>query len=84
MSPHKVEPAELNGNGYDNNTMSRVTIKPQPIYAFRKMRIVCIGAGASGMVRLALAQVLEDDIWTLLLTSSFVLNSTWPSARSSS
>jgi hypothetical protein len=32
--------------------MPDVAIEPKPIYTSRKLRIVCIGAGASGMVRL--------------------------------
>lgn len=41
-------------NGHVNGSSEMVletAIKQRPIYTSRKMRIVCIGAGASGMVR---------------------------------
>lgn len=44
---------------YENGQIGQYEIIQKPIFSRRKLRVVCIGAGASGMVRYKLTFVVK-------------------------
>lgn len=72
--------AAANGTNIAAHAASRVTILEQPVLTRRKLRVVCVGAGYSGLTfahKIQHEQQLEDDIDLTIYEKNPDVGGTW-------